>query len=450
MTVSTATRDPVTFLGSGSTGPFVFGYRVIAKTDIEVTKVAADGTRTTLTEAGGDFTATLVDGGLSGVSITTTDAVASGETLVIEGNTPIKQEVDYANQGEFFPETHETSYDRLTLISQELNERQDRSLRMVPETSLSEILVDDPAAGAFLKWNAAADGITNSDISTISLSNFVGRWSDQTGAATVPTAVAHNNKVWILLSDVADITADEPGVTANWQSVTFVSSSIWGGTATGTGDAIVITPSPAIDGYNAGQVFTFLASADNTTTATVNVNSKGAKTIKKQDGSNLSADDIVSGELVTLVYDGTNMVLANGNPTRLTATLDCAENTVSGGVMVDNEYNDSSSNAYDLGNISGAVTVDYTNGHYQYGTLTGNITSLTVDNWPVTGNYGALVLSLTQDGTGSRTITLSSAYKTPGGVGVTLSTAANARDKLHLETHDAGTTIDASLQAAWS
>lgn len=103
---------------------------------------------------------------------------------------------------------------------------------------------------------------------------------------------------------------------------------------------------------------------------------------------------------------------------------------------------DTAEKAYSLGNISGAVAIDYTNGQYQYGTVTGNITSVTVSNWPASGNAGWMTLELTQDGTGSRTIALASAYKTVGGGGITLTTTAGAKDKLRLETRDAGTTID--------
>lgn len=106
--------------------------------------------------------------------------------------------------------------------------------------------------------------------------------------------------------------------------------------------------------------------------------------------------------------------------------------------------------AYSLGNINGAVAVDYRNGGVQYGTLTGNITSLTVSNWPPSGKAASLTLELTQDGTGSRTISLAAAYKTENGAGITLSTAASSRDKLRLETRDAGTTIDAFLNRKMS
>jgi len=113
--------------------------------------------------------------------------------------------------------------------------------------------------------------------------------------------------------------------------------------------------------------------------------------------------------------------------------------------LIDAEMIDTSETAYSVGNVSGAVTIDYEDGHSQYATVTGDITSLTVSNLPLSGKGAWLTLELIQDGTGGHTITLSSAYKTSGGAGITLSTAASARDKLRLETRDAGTTIDAFI-----
>ena len=110
--------------------------------------------------------------------------------------------------------------------------------------------------------------------------------------------------------------------------------------------------------------------------------------------------------------------------------------------LIDAEFIDSSETAHSLGNISGAVTIDYEDGHWQYATVTGDITSLTINNLPPSGKGGWLTLELVQDGTGGHTISLSSAYRTVGGAGVTLSTAASAVDKLRLETRDAGTKID--------
>lgn len=111
---------------------------------------------------------------------------------------------------------------------------------------------------------------------------------------------------------------------------------------------------------------------------------------------------------------------------------------------------DTSETVYSVGNISGAVTLDYVNGQYQYATLTGNVSSLTINNWPASGTGGWMTLELIQDGTGSRTLTLGSAYKTAAATGtIVLTTTASKRDKLYLQTRDAGTTIDVTPTYNW-
>lgn len=80
------------------------------------------------------------------------------------------------------------------------------------------------------------------------------------------------------------------------------------GSATGT-NAIVVTLNKAPSAYATGQVFTFKAQNNNTGAATINFNSLGAKTIKKNVSADVEADDIVAGGIYTVSYDGTNMQL---------------------------------------------------------------------------------------------------------------------------------------------
>lgn len=75
---------------------------------------------------------------------------------------------------------------------------------------------------------------------------------------------------------------------------------------TGAADAYVVALPTAPSSYTAGLSLTMKAANSNTGASTVNVNSLGVKSIKRFDGNNLLANDIVAGMLVHIAYDGTN------------------------------------------------------------------------------------------------------------------------------------------------
>lgn len=83
--------------------------------------------------------------------------------------------------------------------------------------------------------------------------------------------------------------------------------------AGGTGDALTLTLSPAPSAYVAGQEFRFKATATNTGAATIDVNSLGAKSIKRDGSSALAAGDITTGQMYSIRYDGTNFQLLNAS-----------------------------------------------------------------------------------------------------------------------------------------
>lgn len=78
---------------------------------------------------------------------------------------------------------------------------------------------------------------------------------------------------------------------------------------------------------------------------------------------------------------------------------------------------------------TGAVAVDWSTFINAYVTLNENVTL----NAPTNAEPGTWrCIRIIQDATGSRTLTLNSAYKTPGAEGVTLTTTANAEDMLFI------------------
>lgn len=66
--------------------------------------------------------------------------------------------------------------------------------------------------------------------------------------------------------------------------------------------------------YVAGQAFYIKITNDNTGAATLNINAIGATAIKRPDGSDLQAGDIIAGRIYEIIHDAVNFVLLNAIP----------------------------------------------------------------------------------------------------------------------------------------
>lgn len=111
----------------------------------------------------------------------------------------------------------------------------------------------------------------------------------------------------------------------NWRSYTL--------TAGGTADAKTLTYSVAPVAYYNGQRFAFIANTTNTGSATLNVNSLGAKTIKSMlTGSlaNLSASDMLAGMYVEVAYNTANDCFVWLNQKTPTTSISSASDSAQG------------------------------------------------------------------------------------------------------------------------
>lgn len=89
--------------------------------------------------------------------------------------------------------------------------------------------------------------------------------------------------------------------------------------------------------------------------------------------------------------------------------------------------------------FTGAETLDYATGNVKELTLTGNVTSITINNWPASGREGRLTLYIHQDST-ARTITWPAAV-TWGAAGAPDLSTVSTTYVVVLTTLDGGTTI---------
>jgi len=98
-------------------------------------------------------------------------------------------------------------------------------------------------------------------------------------------------------------------------------------------NVITATANLGMSAYVAGQSFSFLSASANTGATTLNINAIGAKAITKDGTITLTANDIPTGSIVNVVYDGTQFQLVNtpnvvGPKTSYIASLSLTSNVV--------------------------------------------------------------------------------------------------------------------------
>jgi hypothetical protein len=95
------------------------------------------------------------------------------------------------------------------------------------------------------------------------------------------------------------------------------SDGVYAADSVGT-DAYAITLAPAVAAYAAGQRFSFKAGTANTGAATLAVNGLAATPILKSHDQALETGDIESGQIVTVVFDGTNFQMQSQLASQMT------------------------------------------------------------------------------------------------------------------------------------
>ena len=127
MTVSSTTTKN-SYSGNGSTTTFAYGFKIFADADLTVILRSSTGVETvqSLTT---NYTVTNA-GNASGGNVVFSSAPASGVTVVIRRNMALTQSTDYVANDPFPAATHEDALDRLTFISQQMQEEVDRTIKL--------------------------------------------------------------------------------------------------------------------------------------------------------------------------------------------------------------------------------------------------------------------------------------------------------------------------------
>ena len=175
MTVSTTTLK-VSYSGNGSTAAFAYTFKVFAQSELKVIIRSSAGVETTKTLTT-HYTVSGVGSASGGnVTFTSGNIPASGETVVILRDTPLTQATDYVENDPFPAASHMDALDKLTHITQEMQEELDRTLKdskTVTDLTTPEFSEDAAArADKLLAFDDDGDEltVTTGRVSSVSIS----------------------------------------------------------------------------------------------------------------------------------------------------------------------------------------------------------------------------------------------------------------------------------------
>lgn len=229
MTVSSLVTYPVQFNCDGATVDFDFDFGVSSSADIEVIITDEDDAETILVITTNYTVAATNDDYSSGGTVTTVATYALGNVITICLAVDINQESDFTENQATLYETFEDGLDKLTRISQQLDEWLGRALSLPKSSGESgDGIVPLPSAGKALQWNTTEDGLENSTVTVDDVSTAVtAAEAAQTAAEAAQTAAEEAQAA----AEVAQAAAEAAAGYGAAQSATVVSGVLTLGNA---------------------------------------------------------------------------------------------------------------------------------------------------------------------------------------------------------------------------
>lgn len=128
--------------GDGVETVFSYDFKIFSNEDLVLISASPDGTETTLV-LNTDYTVSGA-GDIDGGSVTLNEPIASGHQLIILRELDLVQGTDLRNQGAFYAETHEDTFDRLVMVVQQLQEQIDRTAKVSvsSQQSIDQLIAD--------------------------------------------------------------------------------------------------------------------------------------------------------------------------------------------------------------------------------------------------------------------------------------------------------------------
>ena len=183
----------VQFDNNTGTGPFAFTFEILQAADIAVFK-----NDTLLTEGGGaDYTVTIAANGTGSVTLTGSNngtALIATDLLTLIGGRALARTTDFVTAGDLLASSLNEQLDSLVIMTQQLDEKIERSLRIDQSDKTASMSVPNLATrkGKYLAFNSTTGlpeaGASSDDVAT--LASITGDIDTVAGISANVTTVA--------------------------------------------------------------------------------------------------------------------------------------------------------------------------------------------------------------------------------------------------------------------
>jgi len=243
LTISTTTIKN-SYSGNGSTTVFNYTFKITDQDDIEVIIRSADGTETTKTISTHYNVSGVGNANGGSVTFTGGNVPTATETVVLRRDTPQTQGVDLIENDPLPANTLEDALDKVTSITQELQEESDRSIKIsrtntmtsteftVDATNRANKLLSFDSSGEISvaqelgtfkgNWAASTTYAVRDLVKDTSTNNIFIALTAHTSSGSQPLTTNTDSAKWSLIVDAASATTSQ---TAAASSATAAASS---------------------------------------------------------------------------------------------------------------------------------------------------------------------------------------------------------------------------------
>lgn len=160
MTVNTVDITSGPYTGNNTTDEYDYTFRVENKTQLEVFETTDLGVKTLL-DVDTDYTVAGIGNDNGGIITRVAGNLPTDYTWFIRSDYANTQETAFRSQGGFLPAVHEAAMDKLTFLTQQLQDGLNSSMRLSPEVDHTgvSVVLPEPVADTTFIWDATAENL---------------------------------------------------------------------------------------------------------------------------------------------------------------------------------------------------------------------------------------------------------------------------------------------------